>query len=619
MNKLLIHNNNTSFNRTELFSIEEQFVFDVDFDKDVDLYINENLDNGDLKKKLENVDIIFIKVSLSQNYLEYLGIRLSYHIRLTKSLGAKSLIPIVFIAEESIQFLGLTYSEPSILFTGGIYLIKEKLENYTKVLELFAEGKIKSLDNFSHFIESIFVSPPANYQSHHSIANEWALFRYFSMFKKDEKNVKYIALNKKILQLDYVKTLYFKYLERKVSRQNFNPKKHIYTPSLSAVQQKTIGIIDDEINKGWMAFYDYFFDGSAAKTYYFNDFRKEENRENQIIRIQNWLTDNIKANNAIDMYIIDLRLHDDDFSEVDFDKISGVQIIKYIKCKNPGIQIVVSTASNKVWNFQKCLRLGVSHFAIKESPETYNSREESIFSLNHLSKEITKASNKTFVAEVYRKISTLKSENIFISDSDNKNIQELVFEKNGLLDQILNLLIIDSNSDSIINQCLLLCFQILENYCDLSTISSFGNDNRSGSRLSSGFVWLKSNEKKDIFINQPNQKISTWFELKEGKFDIQNENTNETPTSFEVFPEMKIVSAYHSGLDASSMVKMISVLYFRDNISKIKIERIMELRYYRSNVAAHLTGKVKSNQKISSNDIVFFIELFFFMFKLDKS
>jgi hypothetical protein len=88
--KLLIHNNNTAFNQPKLFPLSEQFVFDVDFDKDVDLYIDENLTEGDLKGKIEKADIVFIKVSLSQNYLEYFGIRVAYHIRLTKSLREKS-------------------------------------------------------------------------------------------------------------------------------------------------------------------------------------------------------------------------------------------------------------------------------------------------------------------------------------------------------------------------------------------------------------------------------------------------------------------------------------------------------------------------------------------------
>ena len=39
MKKLLIHHNNTSLNREPFFSASEEFVFDVDFDKDVDHYI----------------------------------------------------------------------------------------------------------------------------------------------------------------------------------------------------------------------------------------------------------------------------------------------------------------------------------------------------------------------------------------------------------------------------------------------------------------------------------------------------------------------------------------------------------------------------------------------------
>src|SRR5687768_13387723 len=116
MKKLLVHSNNTSFNKSEYFTVSEQFVFDIDLDKDTDFYINESLTTGELGKKIELVDIIFIKVALSKNYLEYLGIRLAYHIRLTKSLGAKSNVPIVFIAEEEFQFLGVSCDIPSILF-----------------------------------------------------------------------------------------------------------------------------------------------------------------------------------------------------------------------------------------------------------------------------------------------------------------------------------------------------------------------------------------------------------------------------------------------------------------------------------------------------------------------
>ncbi len=618
MKKLLIHSNNTSFNNTELFPLAEQFVFDVDFDKDVDFYINENLTDGGLKLKLEKCDIVFIKVSLSKNYLEYLGLRLAYHIRLTKSLGAKAYMPIVLIAEESFQYLGLTHPEPSILFTKGIYLIKELLDDYQKALKWFADGRIKPLDDFSLFVNSIFVNPPANYQSHHSIANEWALVRYFSMLESDDSNILYVSLQNKIYDLDYLKTLHFKHLEAKANRQKFNSKKHTINAILKGIEGKKIGIIDDEINKGWLEFYGYILNKSKATAMPFNNFQKDETKVELIKKIEQWLLEIFKLVDPIDIFIIDLRLHDDDFSEQDFQNLSGIQIIKFLKKYNPGIQVVVSTASNKVWNYQKCLDLGVKYFSVKESPETYNTRSETIASFSHFSNQLSNAVKDVFLAEIFRKIEDLKKNNIFskITLEKDKKSANLIIEKNGLLDQIFNLLRLDNSDEAIIHQCLLIAFQILENYCELGMVGNFGSDNSSGNRLSSGSIWAKDESgPKHIFINQPNQKISTWFELVNGRFPFQKEDSNETPVSFNVFESMRLISSYKSGLDISSLVKMITILYFRDNIPKNDVNQIMALRYYRSNVAAHLTGKVKTNYRINANDISFFIDVFTRLFK----
>jgi CheY-like chemotaxis protein len=618
MKKLLIHSNNTSFNNTELFPLAEQFVFDVDFDKDVDFYINENLTDGGLKLKLEKCDIVFIKVSLSKNYLEYLGLRLAYHIRLTKSLGAKAYMPIVLIAEESFQYLGLTHPEPSILFTKGIYLIKELLDDYQKALKWFADGRIKPLDDFSLFVNSIFVNPPANYQSHHSIANEWALVRYFSMLESDDTNTSYVSLQNKIYDLDYLKTLHFKHIEAKANRQKFNSKKHTINAILKGIEGKKIGIIDDEINKGWLEFYGYILNKSKATAMPFNNFQKDETKVELIKKIEQWLLEIFKLVDPIDIFIIDLRLHDDDFSEQDFQNLSGIQIIKFLKKYNPGIQVVVSTASNKVWNYQKCLDLGVKYFSVKESPETYNTRSETIASFSHFSNQLSNAVKDVFLAEIFRKIEDLKKNNILskITLEKDKKSANLIIEKNGLLDQIFNLLRLDNSDEAIIHQCLLIAFQILENYCELGMVGNFGSDNSSGNRLSSGTIWAKDESgPKHIFINQPNQKISTWFELVNGRFPFQKEDSNETPVSFNVFESMRLISSYKSGLDISSLVKMITILYFRDNIPKNDVNQIMALRYYRSNVAAHLTGKVKTNYRINANDISFFIDVFTRLFK----
>jgi hypothetical protein len=140
----------------------------------------------------------------------------------------------------------------------------------------------------------------------------------------------------------------------------------------------------------------------------------------------------------------------------------------------------------------------------------------------------------------------------------------------------------------------------------LSSVGHFGKD-KDG--LSSGYVWLKDNSKLQVFVNQE-KLISTRLELIYGKIDCQEIPSETTPTSFNIFNDLEARTRFNSGLDATSLIKMISVLHFRESFFKSDIEKLMRYRYYRSNVAAHLTGKVKLENKIDSNDIGFFIHVF---------
>lgn len=603
MRKLLIHSNNTSFNTEALFPVKNQYLFDIAYDKNADEYIDDIL-NGDLGERLKYTDIVYIKLSLSSNYLEYLGLRLIYHIRLTKSLGDSCKLPIVLIADESMQFLGLTAEEPSVLFTKGVYLIRESYDDYIKSIENFEKNRIKPLDNHSDFVDEIRISPPSNYDSHHSIANEWALVRYFGMLKRDTQHEKYNSLKKKIEGLDYIKTLHFKYTESQTHRQKFG-KKHLYTPVIDDVKNQTIGVIEDELNKGWFEYYDYLFELSGANLLAFDTFNKEETKEELVDRLKSWCDIKMEGEDPVDIFIVDIRLHDEDFFEKDFDQLSGVNIIKYIKAKNPGTQIVVHTASNKVWNFQNVLEYGVSSYCIKESPENFNTRAETKLSINLFCKELSLATSKSYLAKLFRRVKNIKANHIFKTDDSKEEFNQKVFSKNGLLDQIFNLLII-SDEEAILNQSLLLCFQILEMYC-----GCVGDFQKSGTTLNSGSVWLRDKAKKQIFyVDKVTNKISTHFELILGNLEFQIDKARKTPVSIELFDSMELKSKFQSGIDATTLVEIISVLHYRDNISKRIIEKIMALRYYRSNVAAHNTGNIRSDHKIDSSDILFFFDIF---------
>ena len=452
MKKLLIHSNNTSFNNTELFPLAEQFVFDVDFDKDVDFYITENLTDGGLKHKLEKCDIVFIKLSLSKNYLEYLGLRLAYHIRLTKSLGENSYVPIVLIAEESFQYLGLSHPEPSILFSKGIYLIKESLDDFRKTLTWFNAGRIKSLDDFSSFVISVKINPPANYLSHHSIANEWSILRWAKALdiSADKESLKDVRVNIESL-------LYYKFLQARYPI-NTEPEKAAFKVN----GKGRILYIDDEWNKGWDVVLKKIISSSpeiVLETFNY-DF-KDKDYEEILIACTN------KVNNSNpDVVLLDLRLSDSDFYEdAKSTELTGYKVLQRIKTINPGIQVLIFTASNKVWNFTELQKAGADGFVIKESPENSIDSDSTQKAIGNFISVLNICFEKTFLKDFYIKLEDLKTKLIPRKNFKKSNIplpKEFVDETLKWFELSCEVLKRET-SQSMITTSFIFMFSVLEN------------------------------------------------------------------------------------------------------------------------------------------------------------
>lgn len=545
---------------------------------------------------------ICLPVSLNSNFLEFTGLTLAHHLRLTKELYFRE-IPIIFFGAISSNYIAKMTPLASILFTPNVYYVDLNNYNFDQIAESIKKINRNKKFDFDKYLNYTNIESPANYDSHHTIANDWALARYFSMFKPDYENADYNELKSKVSKLTYPKTLHYKYVESKAERQLFNREKHYYTPQLNNIAGVRIGIIDDEAEKGWGDFYKYFLGKAGGDVEIFN-FQADESKTNLLMRLEQWIKD---VN--IDLFIIDLRLHDEDFEKINSEDLSGNKIISYIKSECKGKQIIVATASNKIWNFKQSIDLGVSSFIVKESPETFDTREKTKESLRKLAVEVDSAIDKLFLADLYRRLKFLR--NNYKIDSSEKLFSDLVFSKNGILYQIFELLNHNYKSDSILNQCLLLCFQILENYCDLSSVGNFGSGAKNGNKASSGFIWKKDNTKQDIYVNIKEDQKSSRFEIVYGTFPFMIANSNSTVTTYNVFDNMKVTTSLKSGLDSSALIKIISVLHYRENIKKEDINKIIKLRYYRSNVSAHYTGKINRNHRITAkDDIIFFISIF---------
>lgn len=540
MNKLLIHSNNTAFNKTNFFLISEQFVFDVDFDKDVDFYIDENITGGDLKRKLDTADIVFIKVSLSQNYLEYLGIRLAYHIRLTKSLGEKANIPIVFVSEESLQFLGLTYPEPSIFFTKGIYFIKESIEDFEKALRWYIDGNIKGLEQTGDFIEALNIAPPANYQSHHSITNEWSVLRWAKVLNIPFENIQLKGIKQNIESLLYYKFLQLKYPIRSESNEL----------DFKIEGKGKILYIDDEWNKGWNLVLKNIFSSLPGVT--FETFENEFKDKSQDVIIKECIQKILE--NEPDVILLDLRLSDSDFGLNKTKALSGYLILDIVKSINPGIQVVIFTASNKVWNLIELQTIGADKFVLKESPELSADGSFSKLAIEQLASSVSESFKMSFLKKIHvkmKEIELLLNNGSLIDENDFstrlKNNLEVTFK----------LLKDTKMSSKYFNYAFLQLFQIIEDFSNLPSVFREGTDN---------YVIVNDNE---VLVQQLlSEKIEYAISFESGKYRIQNKFINVNPrekakrldTNFKV----SALLIFRLGYENSSFLKWTDIYSIRN-------------------------------------------------------
>jgi CheY-like chemotaxis protein len=515
MNSLLLYNNNISpdfvqdfkdsIGETKLFSITNQTLAkeDYSFDSVASEFLKTLLD-----KKYE---VIFIPINLSiDNYLEFSGLRIGYHIRLTNEFNNQE-TPIVFIARESafeinkLSFLGAILSCPQIYMTD-----KLEIDVFKKQIE-FIQSTSKA-NVLKGFLDRIHIKPSGNYTTHHSIANEWSIMRWFKTILKSEI-IDYTPDEIESIESKINSNLYYKYLTCKFPINNVNG---LTVEDLKLKFNGKILYIDDEKDKGWNElFCALFYDDLINKVEDYESFGSEfkELEKDEII--------NLSVNKAkdFDLVILDFRLTEDDFYESDPKKITGYKILEGIKAHNKGIQVVIFSATNKVWNLQALQDAGADGFIIKESPENSTDAKFTFESITNLIKTIDKCFSlkiKKELVELHKSI--LK--NILVDDID-ENPRYNFFLK-GLLKQASviekSIVLIDFNHPISLDITFLSCYNFLEQFRDYYLIE--GRD----FRYYLGFEELPLNR---ITIQKKSPRI-----LSNGEF-IKN-GRNDNPSWFQV-------------------------------------------------------------------------------------
>ena len=345
-----------------------------------------------------------------------LALLVALHIRLSVSdIKAVAFVPLLFVSKLPLQSF-LKYGECSQLFlmSRGTYFCTP--EETSDALEII-EGL--SVDNYkSDFLSQIHISPDAEI-GRHSMANQWGADVFNRIISKDNRN-----------ETDEIKSakkkLYYKYVflnttDIKATINDIENDEERENVRLNATG-KNILLIDDEADKGWsFVLKDKFFVNSNFDVI------------NSAIADYSDISETIRKkieSDYYDLYLLDLRLLGTKEDEIySADEFSGMKILKEIKNKNQGNQVVILTASNKAWNMKALLDEGADGYYIKESPELKLPMSFSNANFQAFKDAVEISLNSGYKKQTFRKIAVLLS---IIMES---NISE--FTKNEL-EYVLN-------------------------------------------------------------------------------------------------------------------------------------------------------------------------------------
>lgn len=291
-------------------------------------------------------------------------------------------------------------------------------------------------------LKQLNIKKPASYKTHHSITNEWCIYRWS----------KYLGMDDIDIQKDIEDFLYFNYLKA------VYPEAKVDDPKSFLISEKgKILLIDDEVGKGWHTFFKSFLRFSPSVTFdsigaNFKNLTPQDIINQTETKIKDF---------SPDLVLLDLRLHDDDFGNKAPIELTGAKVFELIKTINKGIQIVIFSASNKVWNYLPFASDGI---ILKESPENSVKKNYTTDCISNLITTMESRLKKRHLKNFYSKIKGIEAH---LSHSNCfENLDEII----GNLETAFELLTKASEDSEYFAYSYLQLFLVLEKYVNLTSI-----------------------------------------------------------------------------------------------------------------------------------------------------
>jgi DNA-binding NarL/FixJ family response regulator len=343
-----------------------------------------------------------------------LSLQIGYHIRLSiENIKERVLVPILYLSKLSLNSIMLqTEIYSQILATKGVVFSEFDLQsNKAEIEHLIGLNESEYL---TKFLKIIHIQPDETV-GRHSLANIWGAY---AMDKASNAN----ALSD---DSDFKKKLYFKYISAfnnidklKPSRLNVLGNIKVGDVNKIKAEGKRILLIDDEASKGWETVLRKIFKTSSAEDFVvinekIKDFESFSEASKHIIET-----------GEFDLYLVDLRLNGlDEDENLKTEDFSGMKVLKKIKSLNKGNQVIIFTASNKVWNLKALLDAGADDYYLKESPEYNFSKTISEQNYNDFRDNVVECFKRSYLKEIYSewektKMNNTNSDIDFIAESD---------------------------------------------------------------------------------------------------------------------------------------------------------------------------------------------------------
>lgn len=352
--------------------------------------------------KKNNISKLVIPISIpTDNPINSEGLKIALHIRLNYELSiSQRLTPIILLSDFSIEnILGKnnfdTDNNPqNLLFTKGIFLSSFDSEEIIKISEK-AEPCLP--ENYQKLILNKLKILAKTSTGKHSISNAWGCFKLAQITGLRDEIFKHDGIS------EHLKTLYSKYLI--CYNEAFSHEKRI-DPKPIKCNGKKVLFIDDQADEGWADLMKNIFKG-AGNNFVLVDSAQYKNSETKLFHdFEGFITEcRSHIGKDWDLIIIDLRLNpekeDMDKEMISPTQFSGYKLIDEFLNENEGYQVIVSTASNKIWNINAALERGSYSYYVKESPEFNYSVNETKIHFENFKFDVQKCFDRCYLRDIY--------------------------------------------------------------------------------------------------------------------------------------------------------------------------------------------------------------------------